>query len=164
MRVFLMCSHHSQKPMFSLQPQKFLSTVQSSSPHRCCRNFLPLETTQARLCSSKWKQGKVLWSPAQPLSWKRSSRKMRNMGNELKRACRLKICTGTRSKSQREIKRSPLRGHQKICVYTVWQDEQQQFHFPGTFEHECDQCGEKFNTKSKWATHRSKVHSSKKSK
>ena len=37
-------------------------------------------------------------------------------------------------------------------------------HFPGSFEYECDQCDEKFNTKSKWATHRSKVHSSKKAK
>ena len=112
-------SHVQQSPFPKTKVQsatsKFLSTVQSSSPHRCCRNFLPLETTQARLCLSKWKQGKVLWSPAQPLSWKRSSRKMRNMGNELKRACRLKICTGTRSKSQREIKRTS----ENSCVHSV---------------------------------------------
>ena len=35
-------------------------------------------------------------------------------------------------------------------------------HFPGSYEYKCDQCGEKFDTKCKWATHRSRVHSSKK--
>jgi len=34
-------------------------------------------------------------------------------------------------------------------------------HFPGTFEYECDLCSEKFDTKSKRDTHRSKVHSKK---
>ena len=41
-------------------------------------------------------------------------------------------------------------------------------HFPGIYEHdvlhECDQCGEKFDTKNKWYNHRSHVHSQKKSK
>ena len=39
-------------------------------------------------------------------------------------------------------------------------------HFPGSYEYECDhnQCGEKFDTKSKWDKHRSRVHSSMKSK
>ena len=38
-------------------------------------------------------------------------------------------------------------------------------HFPGTYEYLCDQdhCEEKFNTKNKWYTHRTKVHFSKKS-
>ena len=35
-------------------------------------------------------------------------------------------------------------------------------HFPGSLEYECDQCGEKFDTKNKWAQHRSRKHSSKK--
>ena len=34
-------------------------------------------------------------------------------------------------------------------------------HFPGSFEYEFDQCDEKFDTKNKWAQHRSRVHSSK---
>ena len=37
-------------------------------------------------------------------------------------------------------------------------------HFPGSYEHQCDQCDEKFDTKNKWRIHRSRVHSSKKSK
>ena len=37
-------------------------------------------------------------------------------------------------------------------------------HFPGTYEYPCDQCDEKFDTNNKWRTHRSRVHSSKKSK
>ena len=37
-------------------------------------------------------------------------------------------------------------------------------HFPGRYEYKCDQCDEKFDAKSKWAQHRSKVHSSKKAK
>ena len=37
-------------------------------------------------------------------------------------------------------------------------------HFPGSYEHQCDQCDEKFDTKQKWRNHRSRVHSSKKSK
>ena len=37
-------------------------------------------------------------------------------------------------------------------------------HFPGSYEHECDQCGEKFETNTKWRHHRTRVHSSKKSK
>ena len=35
-------------------------------------------------------------------------------------------------------------------------------HFPGTYEYECDQCGEKFDTKNKVYQHRSLVHNSKK--
>ena len=31
-------------------------------------------------------------------------------------------------------------------------------HFPGTYMHACMQCGEKFDTVSKCATHRSKMH------
>jgi len=37
-------------------------------------------------------------------------------------------------------------------------------HFPGIYEHECDQCVEKFDTKNKWFIHRSHVHAKKKSK
>ena len=37
-------------------------------------------------------------------------------------------------------------------------------HFPGSYEYECDQCDRKFDTKHKWYIHRSRVHSSKKSK
>ena len=37
-------------------------------------------------------------------------------------------------------------------------------HFPGSYEYQCDQCDEKFDTKQKWRNHRSRVHSSKKSK
>ena len=37
-------------------------------------------------------------------------------------------------------------------------------HFPGSYEHQCDQCDGKFDTKRKWRNHRSVVHSSKKSK
>ena len=37
-------------------------------------------------------------------------------------------------------------------------------HFPGRYEYECVQCDEKFDAKSKWAHHRSKVHSIKKAK
>ena len=37
-------------------------------------------------------------------------------------------------------------------------------HFPGSYEYECDRCDRKFDTKHKWYTHRSRVHSSKKSK
>ena len=36
-------------------------------------------------------------------------------------------------------------------------------HFPGSYEYQCDQCDEKFDTKCKWRNHRSRVHSSKKS-
>ena len=36
-------------------------------------------------------------------------------------------------------------------------------HFPGYYEYECDQCGEKFETRNKWSKHRTlKQHSSKK--
>ena len=35
-------------------------------------------------------------------------------------------------------------------------------HFPGSYEYECDQCGEKFDTKNKVYQHRSLVHNSKK--
>ena len=36
-------------------------------------------------------------------------------------------------------------------------------HFPGYYEYECDQCGEKFGTKNKWAQHRTLMqHSNKK--
>ena len=34
-------------------------------------------------------------------------------------------------------------------------------HFQGSFEYECDKCDEKFDTKSKWDKHRSRVHSNK---
>ena len=34
-------------------------------------------------------------------------------------------------------------------------------HFPGSYEYQCDQCGEKFGTKNKWAQHRTLVHSKK---
>jgi len=37
-------------------------------------------------------------------------------------------------------------------------------HFPGSYEHQCDQCDEKFDTKTKWRHHRTRVHSCKKSK
>ena len=37
-------------------------------------------------------------------------------------------------------------------------------HFPGSYEYQCDQCGKKFDAKQKWRMHRSRVHSSKKSK
>ena len=37
-------------------------------------------------------------------------------------------------------------------------------HFPGSYEYQCDQCDEKFDTKCKWRNHRSRVHSNKKSK
>ena len=37
-------------------------------------------------------------------------------------------------------------------------------HFPGSFEYECDQCDEKFDTNDKWRKHRSRVHSNKMSK
>jgi len=37
-------------------------------------------------------------------------------------------------------------------------------HFPGRNEYECDQCGKKLKSKHMWYHHRSKVHSSKKSK
>ena len=37
-------------------------------------------------------------------------------------------------------------------------------HFPGSYEYECDQCCNKFDTKSKYEQHRSKMHSTKKSK
>ena len=36
-------------------------------------------------------------------------------------------------------------------------------HFPGTFEYQCDQCDRKFDTKIKWASHRSDKHSKAKS-
>ena len=32
-------------------------------------------------------------------------------------------------------------------------------HFPGTFKYQCDQCDLKFNSKHRWACHRSNVHS-----
>ena len=35
-------------------------------------------------------------------------------------------------------------------------------HFPGSYEYECDQCGEKFDTKHKVYLHRSRVHNGKK--
>ena len=35
-------------------------------------------------------------------------------------------------------------------------------HFPGSYEYECDQCGEKFDTKAKLGNHRSRVHYGKK--
>ena len=35
-------------------------------------------------------------------------------------------------------------------------------HFPGTYEHECDLCGEKFDTKNKLRHHLSRVHYGKK--
>ena len=35
-------------------------------------------------------------------------------------------------------------------------------HFPGSYEYECNQCGEKFDTKNKVYQHRSLVHNSKK--
>ena len=35
-------------------------------------------------------------------------------------------------------------------------------HFPGSYEHGCDQCGEKFDTKDKLSKHRSRVHYGKK--
>ena len=35
-------------------------------------------------------------------------------------------------------------------------------HFPGSYEYECDQCSEKFDTKDKLKHHRSRVHNSKK--
>ena len=37
-------------------------------------------------------------------------------------------------------------------------------HFPGSYEYQCDQCDEKFDTNDKWRKHRSRKHSSKKSK
>merc|ERR1719341_2726685 len=37
-------------------------------------------------------------------------------------------------------------------------------HFPGSYEYQCDQCDEKFDTNDKWRKHRSRAHSSKKSK
>ena len=37
-------------------------------------------------------------------------------------------------------------------------------HFPGSYEYQCDQCEEKFDTRYKWLNHRNHVHSSKKSK
>ena len=33
-------------------------------------------------------------------------------------------------------------------------------HFPGSYEYECDYCGEKFDTRKKWSHHQTKVHSS----
>ena len=35
-------------------------------------------------------------------------------------------------------------------------------HFPGSFEYQCDLCGEKFDTKNKWSMHRARVHPKKK--
>ena len=35
-------------------------------------------------------------------------------------------------------------------------------HFPGSYEYECHQCGEKFDTKHKVYLHRSRVHNGKK--
>ena len=35
-------------------------------------------------------------------------------------------------------------------------------HFPGSYEHECEQCGEKFDTKNKLRHHLSRVHYGKK--
>ena len=37
-------------------------------------------------------------------------------------------------------------------------------HFPGSYEYQCDHCDEKFDTKNKWFTHRTRVHFSRKSK
>ena len=34
-------------------------------------------------------------------------------------------------------------------------------HFPGSYQYDCDQCDEKFDTKTKWRNHRTRKHSSK---